>query len=429
MVFIIVIDGIIGSGKSTLIDKMKEVGGDVVIVEKQPVHEWSFLEKFYNDPKKYALSLQIEVLSSYKSIYEKYKNDHRKRVVLVESFGLASYYTFAKMLNATGMLSDFEMNLLRDVFHIEKTSGYWDPSMFVHVECRPEVAMKRIAKLGRGGEDAITLEYLTDLHNHYGAFKKEFQHQFKITSLNNEVDGKERMVASDFYYKSILSKFTSCSFDYDINGVPGSGKTSHCTYLMEKQRVDNECIEQRVSPSIADLLEKRYDKNVQTNKQYIQGIVYDLQREYAYLYSRWVNDLECHGIQDEEAELYKFTSIEGVLSLINVFVETSYRRDELTDVQVEDLKVLYNKLKLPKHTDFKLVVYLRPSIPEIMKRIKNRNRLCEVDITGDYIQMLDNTYMEFLKTCPNAFIIEGDGHSQEEIHTMIQKRLKRVYFE
>ena len=68
---IIAVEGNIGTGKSTLLTKLKnQIGSSKIIFCQEPIDEWTkiknkngetILNEFYNDPKKYSFSFQIMI--------------------------------------------------------------------------------------------------------------------------------------------------------------------------------------------------------------------------------------------------------------------------------------------------------------------------------------------------------------------------------
>lgn len=102
--FVVGITGIIGSGKSTLINFLKEKNRlyeeirkrypqDDVEVEfiLEPVEDWinkGWLQKFYENPKKRGFAFQMGVFDSYvdsiKKVMEKYNNLNKTVVIVVE---------------------------------------------------------------------------------------------------------------------------------------------------------------------------------------------------------------------------------------------------------------------------------------------------------------------------------------------------------
>ena len=64
---IICVDGNIAVGKSTVLDTLELEGYKVI---REPVHEWSdTLKLFYEDKARWAFTLQVVILTSYRKIY------------------------------------------------------------------------------------------------------------------------------------------------------------------------------------------------------------------------------------------------------------------------------------------------------------------------------------------------------------------------
>ena len=62
---IVVIDGNIGSGKSTQVEMLK----DLYTVHREPLDQWGNLLKwFYADPKRWALTFQMKVLKCFNAL-------------------------------------------------------------------------------------------------------------------------------------------------------------------------------------------------------------------------------------------------------------------------------------------------------------------------------------------------------------------------
>ena len=91
---IISINGNIGSGKSTLMDSIKEEFKHFHHIQ-EPVHKWTkLLENFYNDPSKWALPFQIKVLTSQMSSFHEYEN----KICMVERDPITARYIFWESL-------------------------------------------------------------------------------------------------------------------------------------------------------------------------------------------------------------------------------------------------------------------------------------------------------------------------------------------
>ena len=174
----IVIDGNIGCGKSTLIQKLKDYG---ITVYGEPVEEWTeWLKLFYNDPKSYSFGFQLQVLKSH------LKNGDKSKEGVFERSPLSCQKVFGEILYETGNLKKIEMELLNDFIN----SFGWIPHKVFYLRCNPQVCFDRIQERNRDGEDLITLEYLDNIHNKYEQLYYYNDTNFIVHTIdaNNSID-------------------------------------------------------------------------------------------------------------------------------------------------------------------------------------------------------------------------------------------------
>jgi NADH dehydrogenase (ubiquinone) 1 alpha subcomplex subunit 10 len=157
---VIAIDGLIGSGKTTLLRNLQQQG--FVVVTEQ-CHTWKFLKKFYENPKKYSLAFQIEVLLS----FNEYKFPDDVDIVFVERCPQVNRSVFGKLLVSDGNLSDEEMATYSDIYD---NLNIWKPDHYIFLDCPVEVAMDRLKK--RGETNTITQEYMKRLLYFYEVFNR-----------------------------------------------------------------------------------------------------------------------------------------------------------------------------------------------------------------------------------------------------------------
>jgi hypothetical protein len=157
---IVAIDGLMGSGKTTLLDNLKRLGFAVIT---EQTHTWKFLSKFYENPKKYSLALQVEILLSFND----YIFPEDEEIVFVERCPQVNHSVFGKMLVSDGILSDEEMSTYVDVYnHL----GIWKPDHYIFLECPIDITMERLKK--RNEKNIITQEYMKRLLYFYEVFNK-----------------------------------------------------------------------------------------------------------------------------------------------------------------------------------------------------------------------------------------------------------------
>lgn len=155
---VISIEGLVGAGKSTVLKELQKRGIRVIA---ETTWDWKYLDKFYGNRKKYALTLQIEILLS----FLKYK--FSDELVVVERSPQVSRSVFAKMLSSEGILSDEDMATYVDIYDLTRP---WEADMYIVLDCPTEICLERAS--GRGDSYKISPEYMKDLKKYYDIFFK-----------------------------------------------------------------------------------------------------------------------------------------------------------------------------------------------------------------------------------------------------------------
>lgn len=152
---IISIDGNISSGKSTIVRKLRGAGRTVY---PEPIESWTFLDKFYEDKRTYALPLALQVLASFAE-YEFPVND----VVITERSPLTNREVFTKMHANDGTMSDDEWELYKKYFDVLG----WTPNAIVYIQTPVDTCHRRMLGRARMSESDVDLEYLERLEKSY----------------------------------------------------------------------------------------------------------------------------------------------------------------------------------------------------------------------------------------------------------------------
>lgn len=168
--YIISVEGNIGSGKSTLIKYMKEKLNEIdnipIMYLPEPVHLWesiksedgkNMIEKFYENQERYSFSFQMMAYISRLKIFKDAIVENPDAIIITERCLLTDYNIFAKML--------YESNkMLKEEYEIyKKWFEYFNEikiSQFIYIKTDPEVSYDRCVKRNRSGENNISLEYL-----------------------------------------------------------------------------------------------------------------------------------------------------------------------------------------------------------------------------------------------------------------------------
>jgi deoxyguanosine kinase len=156
----VVIEGLIGVGKSTLSRIVAEAWDARLVLE--PNEHNPFLEPFYADPTRYAFPVQMYYLATRWKQQEEILQGS-----LFESATVVSDYLFEKdRLFAEKTLDELELDLY-DRFANTLCGRAATPDLVVYLHAPIDVLMARIAERRAPGETAITPEYLEDLARRY----------------------------------------------------------------------------------------------------------------------------------------------------------------------------------------------------------------------------------------------------------------------
>lgn len=174
----VVIEGNIGSGKTTLSKLLAERWGSRLMLEE--FKDNPFLPKFYQDPKQHGFALELSFLA------ERYhqKRDELNKTDLFRP-GIVCDYSFAKSLVFARInLDPDEFELYQNLFQIIH-GRLAKPDLLVFLYCSPQQSLRQIQKRGRSYEQQIDPAYLEYINNGYLDFFKQ-QTDSRILILNTD---------------------------------------------------------------------------------------------------------------------------------------------------------------------------------------------------------------------------------------------------
>ena len=169
---IISVEGNIGSGKSTLVDRLKDIyqnKGDIHFLQ-EPVDLWNtitdddgctILEKYYEDQDKYAFSFQMMAYISRISILKKAIRESGAKVIITERCVYTDANVFAKMLFDDKKIDTIEYKIYQKWF--DEFVDDMPISNIIYVKTDPMTAFERVIKRNRQGE-TIPISYLESCH-------------------------------------------------------------------------------------------------------------------------------------------------------------------------------------------------------------------------------------------------------------------------
>lgn len=158
----IVIEGVVGVGKSSLMNILSE-GGYTAFEE--PVVDNPVLDKFYYDRARYSFPLQVFFLNK--------RFEHIKKASKVAQAVMdRSIYgdaIFARMLNLANEMSDEEFAIYTELLE-NMLEHVYVPKLMIYLEVSVDVAMERIQKRGRDYEQVVEREYWEKLNKEYTTY-------------------------------------------------------------------------------------------------------------------------------------------------------------------------------------------------------------------------------------------------------------------
>lgn len=195
----IVVEGVIGVGKTTLVQALAEALNARTVYEV--FEENPFLEGFYRDRARYALSTEMFFLLSRFNQQELFAQED-----LLQQFSVSDYLFEKCQLFAELTLNEAEASLFRRTYEI-LARQIPTPDLVVHLHAPIDVLLGRIAARGRSYEQDIDPEYLAELDRRYRALFSRYREAPVLSIDTTHVDFREpeavarlvdRIVARDF---------------------------------------------------------------------------------------------------------------------------------------------------------------------------------------------------------------------------------------
>jgi len=176
----IAIEGPIGVGKSSLAKILAQKYASRLV--KEEVAGNPFLERFYENPRKFAFQTQLFfLLSRYRQQRELAQGD------LFEG-GLVCDYILAKdKIFALINLEDDEVSLYESVYKL-LVSTLPKPDLVIYLQARPEVLLSRVRKRGIAYERNISLDYLRTLSDAYNEYFFHYNETPLLVVNTSEID-------------------------------------------------------------------------------------------------------------------------------------------------------------------------------------------------------------------------------------------------
>lgn len=200
----IVVEGVIGAGKTTLTNILSEYYNAETILEE--VETNPFLSNFYKDRKNYAFQTQIYfLLSRYKQML-KFKQLNLFNSTIISDYLFDKDYIFAEI-----NLDDNEFNMYKTIYNLMKTQ-LTTPDLVIYLQGSLETLIKHIKMRGRTFESNISPDYLKILNEKYNGFFFKYSNSPLLIINIDKVDFLKENFDFDYFIKEIETDFSGKKF-------------------------------------------------------------------------------------------------------------------------------------------------------------------------------------------------------------------------
>lgn len=195
----IAVEGPIGVGKTSLSKRLAETFNYELLLER--ADENPFLERFYQDPARHALSTQLFFLFQRTQQIQELRQDDLFKPVRVADFLIEKDRLFAQQ-----NLDSDEYELYLNVYR-HLTIDAPTPDLVIYLQAPTSVLMSRIRKRGIAAEQHIEPQYLENLNQAY----TDFFHFYKQSPLLIVNSAEIDLVNNDHDYDQLVEQIMSVS--------------------------------------------------------------------------------------------------------------------------------------------------------------------------------------------------------------------------
>ncbi|MDN5351904.1 MAG: deoxyadenosine/deoxycytidine kinase [Clostridiales bacterium] len=171
----IVIDGIIGAGKSTVGKYLSEVLDIPLFQELDDSNKASLaqnmLDRFYENPERWSAIIQVMFLNDRFRDLKRIERDGNLAILDRSIYGDE---IFAKTIHERGQMSAEEFRIYRELLY-NMLEHIQSPQVLIYIDVTVDTAMKRIKERSRSTEgDTIERSYMEDLRRNYELWYEAF---------------------------------------------------------------------------------------------------------------------------------------------------------------------------------------------------------------------------------------------------------------
>lgn len=189
---IVAVAGNMGSGKSSLVEWLRQQFGMVPFFE--PNDENPYLADFYTDMPRWAMSSQLFFLvrrfQIHRAVVRRAAEDPRPMVQDRTLYEDAE--VFAAHLHEAGHLDDRDWAMYQELY-LTLRDEIRPPDLMIYLRCPIKTLVQRIKKRGRSFEQEIPRSYLVSLEKLYEAWFERYRESEAIVIETDRIDYIEHL--------------------------------------------------------------------------------------------------------------------------------------------------------------------------------------------------------------------------------------------
>lgn len=160
---LVVIDGIVGAGKTTLVNALAGLLGFIPCQELTSEDTYILLERFYANQSRWAFTLQIHFLARRFKLLTELQQQGKSAILDRSIYG---DHIFAETLWEDNLMSIEEYNTYRSLYS-SLVHQVKPVDLLVYLDCPLDLAISRIQQRNRGLEPGVPRSYWQRLHGKY----------------------------------------------------------------------------------------------------------------------------------------------------------------------------------------------------------------------------------------------------------------------
>ena len=207
----IVIDGNIGSGKTTQLGLLEQKGW---LVCREPIDEWP-LKEFYADPSRWAFLFHMVILRTLRPL-------KTNRHVIYERSLLSSRWVFWPVLRKKGHVTPLE----HDTYDRYYERFSWHPDIYIFLSKNLDLTWEHIQARGQAGDEGVSREYLVELDAEYNNLLRSVPCKVHVINANQSVEKIQEdickvLVGNELLFSDIIGG--------EVQKSGGRGREVSCT--------------------------------------------------------------------------------------------------------------------------------------------------------------------------------------------------------